>query len=409
MAARLARLLASVVVPVAFIAALGAQVPVAVTVHEWGTFTSIAGPDGKAMQWLPLGGPTDLPCFVRTYENRMYKVTVPVGAGALLDYEQARSGLKGSVRMETPVIYFYASQPTAARVSVTFPRGLFTEFYPRADVKQSGSYANILNTDQSMLATITWPAVNIQPGTRPELPSDRDGSHYYAARETDAAPVRVYGEDEKFLFYRGVAGFDVPISTSLQADGRVVVKNLSSFTMPRVILFVKRDGKIGFRTQDALASMTEVTMAPPALTGTMPALRQELEQTLIDSGLYPREAKAMLETWRDDWFNDGTRVFYAVPAETVDAILPLQISPAPAAIVRSFVGRMEVITPESIDAVERALTSGNTKLLETYGRWLSPIGERVLAKTASADARATLTAKLDQIFRSYLSRVTACQ
>ena len=28
------------------------------TVHEWGTFTSIAGEDGRAVEWLPFGGPT---------------------------------------------------------------------------------------------------------------------------------------------------------------------------------------------------------------------------------------------------------------------------------------------------------------------------------------------------------------
>jgi len=35
-------------------------------VHEWGTFTSIAGADGTAVEWLPLAGPADLPCFVET-------------------------------------------------------------------------------------------------------------------------------------------------------------------------------------------------------------------------------------------------------------------------------------------------------------------------------------------------------
>lgn len=80
----------------------------ALTVHEWGTFTTIAGPDGQAMQWLPLGGPTDLPCFVEYYRNRLYKVMPPPEVGALLDYEKARAGLKGTVRMETPVLYFYA-------------------------------------------------------------------------------------------------------------------------------------------------------------------------------------------------------------------------------------------------------------------------------------------------------------
>ena len=27
--------------------------------HEWGTFTSVAGEDGRAVQWLPLEGPVD--------------------------------------------------------------------------------------------------------------------------------------------------------------------------------------------------------------------------------------------------------------------------------------------------------------------------------------------------------------
>ena len=33
-------------------------------VHEWGTFTSVAGENGQAVDWLPLSGPSDLPCFV---------------------------------------------------------------------------------------------------------------------------------------------------------------------------------------------------------------------------------------------------------------------------------------------------------------------------------------------------------
>ena len=41
----------------------------ALTVHEWGTFTSIAGEDGRAIEWLALDGPTDLPCFVERARN----------------------------------------------------------------------------------------------------------------------------------------------------------------------------------------------------------------------------------------------------------------------------------------------------------------------------------------------------
>src|SRR5437660_10667798 len=38
-------------------------------VHEWGTFTSIAGQDGVALEWRPLNGASDLPKFVYTIQN----------------------------------------------------------------------------------------------------------------------------------------------------------------------------------------------------------------------------------------------------------------------------------------------------------------------------------------------------
>jgi hypothetical protein len=62
------------------------------TVHEWGTFTSIAGKDGQAVEWSPLTDSTDLPSFVEHLRTPEFKL-----------------GLRGTVRMETPVLYFYDS------------------------------------------------------------------------------------------------------------------------------------------------------------------------------------------------------------------------------------------------------------------------------------------------------------
>ena len=388
--------------------AVALQAPPPLTVHEWGTFTTIAGDDGQAMQWLPLGGPTDLPCFVETYKNRMFKVMQPPEAGALLDYEKARSGLKGTVRMETPVLYFYADRPTTAYVSVTFPQGLFTEFYPSAEVLQAPSYANILALGRSAPARISWHTVNVLPGTTPALPTDRSNSHYYAARETDAAPVRVWERDEKFLFYRGVGGFRPPISTVLQPDGRIRVKNLSGHPMPQLIVLTRHGAEFGYRIHDALPAGAETVLTASATGGSLDALRRDLERILVAQGLYAREAKAMVETWRDDWFNDGTRVFYVVPQADVDAMLPLVIEPKPASIVRAFVGRMEIVTERSEADVARALASNDARLIEAYGRWLGPIGDRIVAKTANAEQKAALLARLDGIFKGYLARVTAC-
>ncbi|MGC2400855.1 MAG: hypothetical protein WA510_13775, partial [Acidobacteriaceae bacterium] len=48
------------------------------TVHEWGTFTAVAGTDGRAIEWLPLGLPrfppsTDLPEFVEHIRDANFK------------------------------------------------------------------------------------------------------------------------------------------------------------------------------------------------------------------------------------------------------------------------------------------------------------------------------------------------
>ncbi len=385
------------------------QAPPPLIVHEWGTFTSVAGDDGQAMQWLPLGGPTDLPCFVETYVNRRLKVVLGPDVGDMLDYEQARRGLRGTVRMETPVLYFYADRAMTARVSVDFPQGLFTEFYPTAEVLQMDSYANILaRSGQFRPARILWPSVKILPGTSPDLPSDRAGSHYYAARETDAAPIRVWQQDEKFLFYRGVAAFPVPLSATLETSGRVRVKNLGRQAMPAIVLLTKRGGAFGYRVRGELEAGAEAVLDAPVPGATLAALRQDLERLLVAQGLYVREARAMIETWRDDWFNDGTRVFYLLGAADVDAILPLTVTPAPASIVRAFVGRMEVITPASEADVARALATNDTRLLDSYGRWLAPMSDRILAKMRAPEAKAALLAQLDGLFKAYLSRVTAC-
>ena len=106
-------------------------------VHEWGTFTTVAGTDGAASDWLPLGGPTDLPCFVEHFQNRpTIKIAPEYAGGPVIDYERARTSLLGRVRMETPVLYFYGGQDTTVNVKVRFPHGLMTEWYPHANVME---------------------------------------------------------------------------------------------------------------------------------------------------------------------------------------------------------------------------------------------------------------------------------
>jgi hypothetical protein len=111
---------------------------------------------------------------------------------------------------------------------------------------------------------------------------------------------------------------------------------------------------------------------------------------LVAQGLFRDEARAMLETWGDSWFEEGSRLIYIVPRQYVEAILPLSIRPAPAQLARVFVGRMELITAATEKSIEAAIASRDSVTLRKYGRFLYPIFNVMLAKqhdSASEDHR----------------------
>ncbi len=67
---------------------------------------------------------------------------------------------------------------------------------------------------------------------------------------------------------------------------------------------------------------------------------------LEESGLYPKEAAAMVETWRDSWFEPGIRVIYLMPRATIDKVLLHQSERSlPKESHKVFVGRVEMLAP----------------------------------------------------------------
>lgn len=290
-------------------------------VHEWGTFRSLAGSDGKAVAWRPLDGPPDLPGFVERFRFNL------------------KSSLAAKVRMETPVLYFYAADETTVNVHVRFRQGAVTEWFPRATVTPASIDQTGFNRPD-FASDISWTGVKVSPRARDDFRVDGSGSHYYVARRTDASPLQAASEKEKFLFYRGVGAFEPPISATVAADGRVSARSPDGEPLGDVILFDNRGGSLAYQVRHAAGS--QFTFEPPAHDGEFAAPLSELETLLIAHGLYPREARAMIDTWRDAWFGEGTRLFYIVPRPFIDAILPLDITPAPAGIARVFVGRIEI-------------------------------------------------------------------
>ncbi len=323
-----------------------------VVVHEWGTFTSIATETGASSRWAPLTGAADLPCFVARLG--------PIGF---------KDRAFGFVRMETPVLYFYSQVPATLSVRVAFPEGWITEWYPNAS-KVTPDSAGGVTPARYINGEIRWDQVHVEPAANPQLAVSRGQSHYFAARQTDAAPVRVGEQWETLLFYRGVGEFAVPLRPVVTSQGQVNITNVGLEAIPLAILFENRGGKFGYRAITGLR--TEAQLGFPDLTGSAADLRLRLENYLVEFGLYRKEAAAMVETWRDSWFEEGMRLFYIVPRAMVDRVLPLDVRPSPSAVSRVFVGRIEILSPAMREKLDSLAAANDVQGLQQIGRFLGP-------------------------------------
>jgi hypothetical protein len=360
--------------------------------HEWGTFTSIAGNSGAAVEWFPWAVPSDLPQFVEHLESRNLKLN-----------------LSGTIRMETPVLYFYSPRETSVSVHVSFSRGLITEWYPQVTrFTPSGERRTlqpVVLNPQEANGSIAWDSVGVRPGDANPLEREAKDSRYYAARATASAPLRVSSpagaQYEKFLFYRGVSAEASPVVAVAQSDGSVAVGNRSGEPIAELFLVERRADTAGFRS---IANLEQATkLPPPVLDSSLAAVSEQILSVLMNQGLYPDEARAMLETWKDSWFEEGSRLLYIVPRTFVDRVLPLSISPAPRETTRVFIGRLELVSPRTQEAIETALASGDEPTLARYNRFLEPMLEILAERETDPSKVAEIRRRLERPYARLLA------
>ena len=361
--------------------------------HEWGTFTSVQGADGVLLDWRPLET-SRLPKFVYNWQNPGLNRR-PAGIPGF-----GKSVFLTLQRMETPVIYFYSDHEESIDVSVKFPQGLITEWYPqvarigpssvplpataalvdnyaqRAGVNPGFTLASFFSAAALTNSEARWRHVAILPnlGDKVALAMNNSGSHYFAARETDAAYLRVeplektnsQPELEKFLFYRGVGNFATPLRVTIASspDETITLANIGAQEIRHLFLLRVEHGQGRYsylgplRAGGQSSTHSEPHNALVPLKELSRKLGEELMTSLCSEGLYRREAEAMVKTWEDSWFaEDGVRVLYLLPRDWTDRTLPLSIRPAPKELVRVMVGRAEVLTP----AFEKTLADEVTK------------------------------------------------
>jgi hypothetical protein len=401
-------------------------------VHEWGTDTIVVGSDGSLQRGLQ-HEEEDLPSFV--YDR--------IKAGTLIGSNPSPSV---TIKMETPVTYFYSPTPVLVNVRVEFPKGVLTQWYPGVtkflppvaaadsvtypgvpaalmDPALDPSFPFISEMCRIKHGTLSgglldWGNFSVQArGVAPEkpLPSaplEQFGWSY--ARAVDANLLEMpSGESERFLFYRGLGEFDLPVKIEAEAAGKVKLSNSYSEAVGQVFLLNVDHDHGAFSehsagiAQGAILEATVPSLAgAPAVDEYATQLSDAVTEALDATGLYHDEAVAMVNTWRRQWFRTpGVRALYLVPQSWTEQSIPLTVSPKPDATLRVMLIRVELISKEQESADVSALAAFDTDAasaaayFSALGRFAEPrlrralqlsasvAGEQYLSKIANAKSR----------------------
>lgn len=198
------------------------------------------------------------------------------------------------------------------------------------------------------------------------LPRENHDGHYVQARATDSAIVHLHrkappalepkselwpqwiaGQSdrdyfEKFLFYRGIGKFELPLRSGVDEHNQISLQNDGEFFMPGVVLIEIRDGKMKAAAFDAVMA-NRSSKFPEVRDVSENELSTVVQQLLVEQGLYEKEVSSMVETRKASWFHGaGTHVLYIVPETLTDELLPLAVKPAPDETLRVLVGGMEL-------------------------------------------------------------------
>jgi hypothetical protein len=342
-------------------------------VHEWGTITTRHRADGTPIGHLNRIAPSEvLPSFVHRFEPDATRNDPK----ALLSKGPSVPGRPDVImRLETPVLYFYPPKNWDAKatfdVAVKLRGGIVNEFYPNAvavvamdseriNAKRSAGVAldwDGKSLDNYVIGSLDWLGIRLDSTGQLQATSHPE---WLAPRKVDSAVVSTQGEDEKYLFYRGVAHLSAllqtkvtPHSVQLRAPAKLHWMPQPSMRIAKAWLIdVQPDGRIAMRIQDPLVIdksreskvLAELPLfAASDYSANTTALRASMKQQLISVGLFEAEAEAMLETWRDSYFKQtGMRVFYIVPGEWTEYFLPVRMS-VPNSLTRVLVGRIDLL------------------------------------------------------------------
>jgi hypothetical protein len=402
------------------LAALGAspQEPSGFVVHEWGVVSLAYGSSvwgnartagAKAAQGAEV--PSDLPPFVSKWEDHVRE--------QIQDWQMQP--------VDKPVVYFYADRATEISVRVGVPAGRpkawwppASDFGPTFHGRPMRGFSRV-NPEETRLenikpqnGSVSWNRLTLDPSAG-EFPT-ADG-WWALAREVDATPLRFpeppatlkFGmrrkplskdlpRAEKFLFYDALTPFDPGLEVSFGKE-TVEVTNRAHPSVARAFAIRVRRGECWFGSG---ANLAKDSPARIALAKGMP----DLVPALVEAGLFRKEAESIVRIWSDEFFKvDGTRVLALLPQAAYDALLPIEIKPAPRTLVRTLIAHLECLDADekaSIRALAQELGSDEPQKRDAAAGRIKarmPLAESTVREVLQNVQDPEIRARLDDLLK----------
>lgn len=390
--------------------------------HEWGTFTSVINKDGKQIQGLHHEEEA-LPNFVydlsrveQTEPTEPPRIGFPRGGGGppTRGFTPASMNLmpiptfteKITQKMETPVIYFYADKKLDVKVRVDFPKGVISQWFPNvSSVNPSEEAKNGYGVwDVEVLTTKT--AI---------LPRTSGNSIWNPSREVNSNIVKVNSELEKLIFYRGLGDFKTALKVT-EDKNILTLTNNSPLDLKGLTLLNHRDDKselLHIKTLEAGESL-KVSLSSlksfQSFTEYKSEAKKVIVEDLVASGLFQDESEAMVNTWEGGYFQTkGLRLLYVLPNEWTEEILPMKLSPAPSSLVRTLVGRIEILTSGDDEVIKEFIKKPispfnvNGREMKGLGHFPEPKLRRALELTDDPTLKRKINDLITSMNRGFLN------
>ena len=372
-------------------------------VHEWGSMQHHLGT--TTSEFDPIGeDQSDLPKFVNVWADQ------PVIQPQVI---------------RKPILYFYTQEQLKVNVTVRFPKGVLTQWYPDVSfyspmrdgrVRPGGNQAQMQN------GTLAWHQLNLDPKTDTGKFANVDKDHpwWHTARDTDATPVhmpaqvgrggKVKEAVERFLFYRGAGQYTPMVLPEQSEQGETfsVRVPFEQIDLRGVFLVRVNDSGATITHAPVLKGQSTLKLDGPDQTQPVEAAATTAKVQLIDSleaaGLFPKEAAGLVKIWGDDMFTTpGDRLLYIMPNNEVERLLPLDIQPAPSQTVRTLIGWVELSTPAAEKRVMNLVKLlGSEKWVERKEadeelRKLDHFAEAILRRAMNTTEDAETRLRIEQI------------